>query len=147
WARCRVGAVLLLPFLLPLATTPANAKDTRKFDRVTLNSGKVLQGLVESEDEKSISFKYIVQNPGSPTSVFTTSIPRGDIAEIRRIEDPKERAMLVERINALDPATERQKIARLALESVRRDEFTSDGLLYTSKHFVLISDAKEEIVR
>jgi hypothetical protein len=136
-----------LPFLSALVADPIHAKDTWKFDRVTLNSGKVLQGLVESEDEKAISFKCIVQNPGSPTSVFATSIPRGDIAEIRRVEDRREREALLERINALDPATERQKIAKLALEPVRRDEFTADGLSYTSKHFVLISNAKEEIVR
>ena len=140
-------AVLVLPFLFTLAANPGNAKDTWKFDRVTLTSGRVLQGLVESEDEKSISFKWIVQNPGSPTSVISTPIARGDIVEIKRVEDPKERESLIARITALDPATERQKIAKLDLKPFRGGEFTANGLSYTSKHFVLISDAKEEIVR
>ena len=72
----------LLAVLFAVAgAVPAKDNGTWKLDTVKLKSGRILQGLIEKEDEGSVYFRCVVQKPGSPTAVFHTIIPRTDIRE------------------------------------------------------------------
>jgi hypothetical protein len=138
----------LLAVLFAVAgAVPAKDNGTWKLDTVKLKSGRILQGLIEKEDEGSVYFRCVVQKPGSPTAVFHTIIPRTDIRE-NGIEPlaPEEREKLRSRVDALDRVVEKQKIDKLGLTEI------AEGLLgkcfcFSSRHFVLVSDAREEIVR
>jgi hypothetical protein len=142
-----------LTSLLGVSLAVANAAPARdngawKLDTLKLKSGRVLQGLIEREDEGSVYFRCVVQNPGSPTAVFHTIIPRTDIRE-NGIEPlaPEDREKLRGRVDALDRALEKQKIDKLVLTTAAVEGLPGKPLCFTSPHFLLVSDAREEIIR
>jgi hypothetical protein len=143
-----VAAILLGCAPEVRAADPTKNGEAWKFDRITLKSGKILQGLIDREDEKSIQLRYVVQNPPSPTSVFVTTIDKKEIEPEGIHKLPaEERAILKARLDAIDRASEKKSIDRLVLEPTGWGKDPRGGLSYTASQFVLISNAPEEIVR
>src|SRR5262249_15686586 len=110
--------------------------------------GKVLHGLVDWEDQVSVRFRQVIQNPGKPTSVFHTVIAKAEIKEngIELLE-AKDRELLKTRIDALDRDVQRRRIEKLVLAPARSGDNAQGAMSYTGKHFVLLSNATEAIVR
>jgi hypothetical protein len=148
-SRWPTSGLLLLSLLSASAADSAKTDNTWKYDLVYLKSGNVLKGLIDREDENSIHLRWVVQKPGEPTLIIDTPIARHEIKEngIKPLADPKEREILKARINALDPATERQIIEQLALEPAPWGKDSRGAWSYSSAHFQLISNASKEIVR
>jgi hypothetical protein len=139
-------------FLLLVSVSAADSRkndDSWKFDRIYLKSGKVLQGLIDREDENSIHFRYVVQKRGEPTLVWKTEIARSEIEKngIKPLPDPKDREMLKARVDALDRATQRQQIEKLVLKPAPWGHELRGAWYYASSQFVLVSNASEEIVQ
>ncbi len=131
---------------MPLA---APAADDWKFDVVRLKNGKTFQGLVVAEGPTEIKFRCVRRNPGSPTVVITTTFHRREVAGIDKL-DAADRKLLEARLKALDPTgkDEAARMENLDLKTVPwLHKGTEDALCYTSTHFVLISNAREDIVR
>lgn len=138
------GALLLLA--LAQAAEPPHVEDW-KYDVVRLKNGRELRGLVEEETPRAVRFRYIKRSPGSPTVVFTTSFEPREVRQIERLS-PEDRAGLAARIRALDRTGEGENalMEDLELRSVPWGKGGS-GLSYTSDQFVLVSNAREAVVR
>lgn len=118
-----------------------------KFDIVHLHTGRVFQGLVLKETAGTVTFQCIWQNPGERTKLGpVTTFARQEILRLASL-DTKERAELEARLKQLKPAAEAERMARIELQPAPWRGQADAGLTYTSDHFVLISNAREEIVR
>ncbi len=152
WLRPSLCSLRLLGWAagLALLCPPAfAAADDWKFDVVRLKNGKTFQGLVVDEGPAEIKFRCVRRNPGSPTVVITTTFHRQEVAGIDRLGDA-DREALEARLKALDPTgkDEAARMENLDLKTVpwlHKDH--GDALCYTSAQFVLISNAREDIVR
>jgi hypothetical protein len=134
---------------LALLCPPARAADDWKFDVVRLRNGKTFQGLVVGEGPAEIKFRCVRRNPGSPTVVITTTFQRQEVAGIDKLGDA-DREALEARLKALDPTgkDEAARMENLDLKTVPwLHKGDGDALCYTSAQFVLISNAREDIVR
>jgi hypothetical protein len=118
-----------------------------KFDIVHLRTGRTFQGLRLNETPGTVRFQCVRHCPSERTKLgpVTTFLRQ----EIRRTEwlDEKEREALKSRLKALEPASEKERIAKIKLERVPWRGQPDGGLCYSADHFVLISNAREEIVR
>jgi hypothetical protein len=115
-----------------------------KFDSLHQKNGKVLQGLVENETSVAVNFAYVSHNPGKPTSVIRTTIPKSEIERIDRL-GAVERAQLQDRLNSL--IREKMLPSQLDVKPALWGKELTPGFSYTSSHFVLLSNADKEIVR
>jgi hypothetical protein len=140
WRRWVSACMLSLLFL------PRAAGDDWRFDVLVLKNGATLPGLLVKETPFQIEFKPIRRQPGSPTVVIWTLFHPSEIKSIQRL-DPMERRRLIERLRALDPSAEVLQMERLPLEPLLWGHGDAEGFRYSSNHFVLISDAREDIVR
>lgn len=126
------------------------ADDDWKFDVLHLKNGAVFKGIVVSETASEVRFRNVRRAPGTPTVVIpAATFARGEIAGLDKLAD-KDRAVLLERLKALDP-TGKEEAARmdeLELKAVPWVGKTgTPALSHASTHFVLISNAREDIVR
>jgi hypothetical protein len=120
-----------------------------KFDVLRLKNGKSFQGLLVEEGPVDIRFRCVRRNPGSPTVVISTTFQRSEIERIDKL-DAKDRAVLEGRLKALDPTGkgEALRMEHLTLDSVPWIKpGNGDALRYASAYFVLVSNAREDIVR
>jgi hypothetical protein len=143
WTR-RAGTALLL-VALPLAAAPPGEW---KFEVLHLRNGRTLQGLVLKETAEAVEFQDVRQRPGRPTHTFYTKFARAEVARIDHLVG-RDREVLVARLRALDPTGEGEKrwMRELELQPVPWGKDGQEGLSYHADHFVLISDAREDIVR
>jgi hypothetical protein len=143
-----MSGVLLFCLLATVVADPARDNGAWKFDTVRLKSGRVLRGLIDKEDQDEVHLRCVLQNPDSPATVIRTSIERSEIKErgIERV-DAKDREILKARMDALDRTILMQELEKLVLEAAEWPEAVNKGFSYRSDHFVLISNAQEEIVR
>jgi hypothetical protein len=140
-----LGGALL--FWQPMRADAPHAHDTWKFDIVYLKKGQTWQGLLVKETETMITLLPIQKNPGERTKTRpVTSFSREEIDHIDKL-DPKERAVLSEKLEKLKPANELLLMESLKLKPVPWGEEATGGLSYTSDDFILLSNASEEIVR
>jgi hypothetical protein len=141
--RSRVAAVLIM---VPALATYVAAEDW-KFDSVYLKNGHAFEGLIVEETKDAVHFKSVSRRPGSRTSVFSTVFQRDDIARLERLSDP-DRQELARRIEQLEGREDRDK-ARMASLVVESAPFPGNGagLKYAGKHYVLLSNAREVLVR
>jgi hypothetical protein len=138
------GALLLAAGLWAVA--PGQAQNW-KFDVVLLRTGRTFQGLVLRETPGTVHFQCVRQRPGERTKLGpVTTFVRQEILRTDWLDD-RDRAMLKCRLKELEPACEEDRIAKIRLERVPWRGQPERGLSYTSGYFVLISDAREEIVR
>lgn len=141
-----LGWVAGLVLLVPLA---APAADDWKFDLVRLKNGKTFQGLLIGEGPAGIKFRCVRRNPGSPTIVIPTTFDRREVVGLDKL-DAADREVLAARLKALDPTgkDEAARMENLDLKTVPwLRQGSGDALGYTSAHFILISNAREDIVR
>ena len=119
-----------------------------KLDAVHLKSGITFRGMLVKETESEIYFQNVRRQPGRATVVFFTKFLKNEIAQIDRIS-PEEREALAARLQALDRSGEgeKQRMEELVLNPAPWGGKPNRALSYTSDHFVLISNAPEEIVR
>jgi hypothetical protein len=132
--------------VLSLLLVPRAAADDWRFDVLVLKNGATFPGLLVKETLQQIEFKPIRRQPGSPTVVIWTVFYPSEIKSIQRL-DPSERRRLIERLKALDPNAEVLQMEHLPLEPLLWSHGNVEGFRYSSNHFVLISDAREDIVR
>jgi hypothetical protein len=147
--RFRPGWAAAALLLLSLAP-PAAADEDWKFDVVHLKNGGTLRGLLEDQSATEIRFRCVSRKPGSHTIAFPTTILRRDEVDSLDLLDAREREALAARLRALDPTGkgEAQRMASLELKPVAwgKDDRVN-ALRYESTHFVLESNAPEDIVR
>jgi len=139
-----VAPALVLLGTCALPARPPGQFSDWKADTVYFKSGKTMSGLVEKEDVTGFSFACIKRSPGKPTVVIHTTIRYDDVDRIERVGD-LERAQLKTRLESL--ANEKNRWKEIALKPAPWGTNNSPGFIYTSNHFVLVSNANEEIVR
>jgi len=115
-----------------------------KFDSLHKKNGKTLLGLVENETSIEVAFTQVYRNPGKSTAVFHTTIPKVEIDSIDRL-GKEERAQLKARLTSL--LKERRPPRDLEVHPAPWGKEQAQGLAYKSSHFVLLSNAREDIVR
>jgi hypothetical protein len=148
-ARPRHGAALAVLLLLALVPAAA-AEDDWKFDVVHLKNGGTLRGILDEQTSTEIRFRCVSRKPGAHTVVIPTTTLRPDEVDSLELLDARERETLAARLKALDPTGkgEAQRMASLELKPVA---WGKDGrvkaLRYESTHFVLESNASEDVVR
>jgi hypothetical protein len=143
WALAAALWLLLFPLLF---ADPPNHIDTWKFDVLHLKNGHVLRGLVEEEAATHITFCAIHRRPNQPTTKISS---RFDLSEVDHIEklDAAERDILKARMAKLEPQSEKRRMDALSLKVVPWGKQDKGGFCYSSRFFVLLSDAGEEHVR
>jgi len=131
-----------------LTIWPAQGEDEWKYDIVHLKNGMVVKGLLIRETGAEIEFKSIRRSPGARTVVITTTYPASDVESLERLSDA-DREILKAKLNArdIDGKKEKERIDSLKLEKAPWRSDSQRGWKYSSEHFVLVSNAKEEIVR
>jgi hypothetical protein len=118
-----------------------------KFDIVHLRTGRIFQGLKLSETPGTVRFQCVRQCPGERTKLGpVTKFLRPEILRTEWLDD-KERAVLISRLKTLEPDSEQDRIAKIHLEPVAWRGQPEGGLCYKADHFVLISNARADIVR
>lgn len=133
-----------------LAPSPGMAAgEDWKYDVLRLKNGKTFQGLVVAEGIAEIKFRCVRRFPGSPTMVITDTFRRYEVDRIDRL-DAKDREILESRLKALD-LTSKNEAALMENLNLRRVPWlrkgADDALAYSSAHFMLVSNAREDIVR
>jgi hypothetical protein len=159
-----LGTCTLLASLACVGVAPAEpGGDEWKYDVVVRRKGPALKGLVVKQNAEYVTIKCINRNPGRPTIIFEEAIPRRDVDHVYLL-DPKERDVLVKRIDAV--RKERELLAgRLKLLEpgskapadagdvvyLKPTEWPPNkktrALSYRSAQFELISTAQDELVQ
>lgn len=129
------------------AAEPAAATDW-KFDVLRLKNGNTITGLLLEESLEYVRFQYVKQLRGQPTFTHVAVIRTAEIARIERLS-PADRAVLASRLKALDPRGEgeRARMSRLELRPAAWGKNGATGWSYSTDHFILVSNAREDIVR
>src|SRR5262249_43956593 len=128
---------------------PAQSGDDWKYDVVWLKNGRSFPGLLEAETPTEIRFQCVRRHPGAPTVVIKTTFQRGEVERLERL-DAREREQLAARLKSLDPTGKGEifQMEHLELKTVPWvTPAKGEALSYTSVYFVLVSNAREEIVR
>jgi hypothetical protein len=138
-------SALVLLSLLSLAL-PTLAQDW-KFDVIHLKNKERFEGLIVSETKEEIRFKRVVREPSAPTRAMLIPISREEIARIERLSEA-ERKELAQRVELLDPRGEKEE-AKMAALMLERVPWRGNGQAwaYSAKHFRLVSNCREDIVR
>lgn len=127
----------------------SDAADEWKFDVLRLKNGAVFRGLLVEESETEVRFRNVRRSTGQPTVVIpAATFHRSEIANLEKLTD-KEREQLSERLKLLDPTgkLEETRMENLDIKPMVWVKGNEEALGYTSVHFVLISNAREDIVR
>src|SRR5438128_387242 len=97
----RVGLSLLLALCLaPSHVAAAPGGDDWKYDVIHRKKGEPLRGLIEKQDSSSVKIRCIWRKPGSPTVVFTATVPRAEISSVKELSRA-DRDLLEQRLDAL----------------------------------------------
>jgi hypothetical protein len=141
-----LACAVLLGLPLFLAAEPAPPTGEWKLEVLHLKNGRTVRGLVVNETSATIDFENIRQNPGRPTVHIFTRYARDEVERIERL-GAKEHEQLAARLKGLDPEGEKKWEQALELKPAPWRNERAGGLAYKSEHFLLISDAREDIVR
>ena len=140
------SAVAVVLLVLQVRAEPSLPADDWQFDLIHTRNGKVHQGLLVAEGPDTVKFWRIIRTPGRPTRRMFWSFEKADIVRIERL-NADQRRLLEERIRALDPDHEKECLEKLILRPTAWGSDPNGGLCYRSEYFLLLSDAREEIVR
>jgi hypothetical protein len=148
WVRSGSLAAILIwcCLLATFATAAGSQPDDWQFDLIHTRNGKVHQGLLVAETPTYVKFWRIFRAPGRQTRRMFSTYETSDIVRIDRLSTDQRR-LLQERIRALDPEHEKQCLEKLVLLPIGWGNKAGGGLCYRSEYFILLSDAREEIVR
>ncbi|MFQ3651702.1 MAG: DUF1570 domain-containing protein, partial [Gemmataceae bacterium] len=155
-------ALLLLAIAAETPLAPPR-EDDWKYDQVIRRKGPALVGLVLHHNRTEVRITCIRRKPGSPTLLFTDTLPRDEVLELRLLEDD-ERKKLVARLEALRRERELLNALTRALDpSEKPPELPADilelektpwpgdeklaALRYRSAHFELVAATRPEIVQ
>ena len=120
--------------------------DEWQFDRIFLRNGRVCEGLVIEESPKLVQLWRVLRKPGQPArrALWTWTTP-----EVARIGawTSHSGSILADRVDALDPENEKRCLEKLSLEPASWNSDPKGALCYRSEQFVLVSNAREDIVR
>ncbi len=138
----------LAPAVIVYAAEQPAAAPEWKFDVLHLKSGTTVRGMLVKETATQFVFQDVRRKPGRATVVFFTQFAKNDVSEIDRLK-PAERAVLAARLKALDRSGqgEKHRMEELVLQPAPWDKKPKGALSYSSDHFVLVSNAPEEVVR
>lgn len=158
-----LGATLILLHCSSLRAAPPLGQDDWKFDVIHRVAGRAsYRGLITRETPTHVYVKRVFRKRGHPTVVLLDRVPRGEVRRILRLKD-EERALLTKRLKKL--SDERTILtARLRLGKGERVDLPEETKVkleevpwgknsnekahsYTSTHFRLISNAREDIVQ
>jgi hypothetical protein len=137
--------------------------DEWKYDQVLRRKGPPLVGLVVEDTREAVRIKCIRRKPGTPTLLYTDTIPREEVVEVRLLEEA-DRKVLIERLEALKRDRELLAALTRSLEpgegpaelpadvlELQKTPWPSDekqeALRYRATHFELIAAARPEIVQ
>jgi hypothetical protein len=155
-------AVLLLGEIVHAQPVKPLHQEEWKLDVVFRTKGRdPLSGLVIEQTPTDIHIKRVFRKPDKPTVVIEDRVPRGDVAELRLL-DEKNRALLTTRLETLS----RERMVLIAqsrlwkggkvelppneMLELKPETWAADGkgkaLAYDSTHFRLVSNAREDIV-
>jgi hypothetical protein len=140
---CFSRSLTLLALLGYAWLASAAANGDLKLETVHAKNGKSYQGLVVEETPDEVRLEFVKRKAGRPSVAFFTSIPRAEIKKIDKLS-AKEHDELAARLQAIDPIEE---IAGQLKPAVFVGADRKDGLSYASDHFLLISNASDDIVR
>lgn len=144
---CVLSAALLITAGLT-AQPPAAVLTPWPFDELILKNGAKFQGLILNENPVEVRFRSVRRPPGKPTFTLTSKFPRDEIASIKRLSDA-DRAVLREHLSELDldGSGEATRMEALELTAAMWLGQPAAGRRYESDHFVLVSDAPEQVTR
>lgn len=147
WCPAGLSAGLTILLVLSVSAAPPPT-DGWKFDVVHLKNGKPFRGLLVEETPAIIRLQCVQRKPGQPTFVVFSTFQRDEVARIERLS-PAEREILATRLRSLDPTGkgEERRMDEIELTPAPWGDTPAKALSYTSDHFVLISNAPEEVVR
>lgn len=168
--RYRILFMSLLALLLmagfPAAQEPAlgPAGPTEwQYDQVIRRKGPPLLGLVLEHNRTQVRITCIRRKPGAPTLLFTDTVPREEVVELRLLPE-EQRKKLVARLEALRRERELLNALTRALDpSEKPPEWPADmlelekttwpgdekiqALRYRSTYFELVAATRPEIVQ
>lgn len=117
--------------------------DGRPMERITLQDGRQLRGIIEAEDDRWLHFRIVHEPPGRPAFLVIQPIERDQVRQVERLAG-EARAELQRRTDAL---VGRASIEAARIEAVVLNEDTTDGRTrrtYVGKWFTLESTADVE---
>ncbi|MBY0526142.1 MAG: DUF1570 domain-containing protein [Gemmataceae bacterium] len=145
-----VSTLLAGLFLVWSAPAQIPAGGSWKCDKLQLKSGNVFHGLIAEETPTEVRFYEVRQKAGRPTVVVFTTFARREVESIVKLDD-HERRRLTQRLKDLDPTGKEEDLRVKSLDMkpalFGEGDVKKEGLSYSSDHFVLVSNAREEIVR
>jgi hypothetical protein len=141
----RLFALTIVAYLL--GPSLALGVDDWQYDVIHLKDGKIFRGLLVSESSTEVRFRCVRRNPGTATVVIFTTFARKEVESIERLV-AKDREILEARLKALDP-TGKGEASRMEGLDLERVPWVKGGeaFRYVSAHFVVVSNAREDIVR
>jgi hypothetical protein len=98
------------------------------------------------ENDTEVRFLVVGQAPGKATVRVRLAFHITDVAKIEKLSD-EDRETLKKKLDAIDSATEAEKLEKLNLKPADWLGKKNAALRYDSAYFTLISDAPEEVVR
>lgn len=141
-------AATLLAAVLLAAVPAQSVNGAWKFDVLHLKNGRSVQGMLLDETPSVIRFHYVRRNPGVPTVAIVTSFDRTEVARVERLSTG-DRLELAGRLRALNAHSrdERVRSEQLELRPAPWGQDEKGGLAYRSSYFVLVSNARPDIIR
>lgn len=122
--------------------------DDWKLEVLHDKKGKAFPGLVLKETPAGILFQYVLRRPGERMVLITTTFAREDVERVDRLSGA-EREKLAERLRAIESSSqdEKERLEKLELKPAPWGKSSEGGWSYTSDYFVLVSNARPEMVR
>ena len=138
----------------PAPTKPAatdagtNLSDVSKWptEVVALKDGRSFAGLVRHEEDRLVEFVEVGRKPGRPMYLLVRWIPRGDIAEITRLQ-PRKREILTNNIAKFRNRTQITAALHSQIELAERQFGGHKYLYYRGPWFDFVSAAEQTLTR
>lgn len=156
--------LLSLSVVMAAASEPPGGENW-KFDIIHRHRGEPLKGLVVEQSAKTVKVRCITRKPGSPTLVFTESIPREEISRMELLEKDdrillenrlevlkQERDTLTDQLRLLNPASSKGKASGPSdVVDLRQAPWPGNGsrkaYSYESTYFKLLADTGAELAQ
>ena len=138
----------MIGILLAFALIQPPAANGWAFDELIHTNGSNFKGLLLDENAEGVRFQVVTRKPGRPTVTLTTVFTKSEIAKLNRLSDG-ERTALKAKLIELDPTGkgERERMGSLPLTPTEWLGRAEAAKRYESDHFILVSNASEEITR
>ncbi len=149
WTCGLLAASLALALVYSIAFQESvRAADTWEYEILHDKRGKTFKGLVLRETPTDIRFQCVIRRPGERTILFDTTFQRDEVERVERLS-ASERELLAARLHAIawSARDEKERMEKIELKPAPWGKRTDGGLSYASEYFVLVSNARPELVR